>query len=88
VKLAVAQKAAEAAEEKPKCELGDIFRAYGDNYRRTHALPSQHRKVMRAIERCRTSQLGGHLDECDSCGYQHSAYNSCIMGSKFLWGVQ
>jgi predicted Zn-ribbon and HTH transcriptional regulator len=74
VTLAVAQK---AAEERPKCELGDIFREYGENYRRTHSLPSQHRKVMRAIERCRTAKLGGHLDECDSCGYQHPAYNSC-----------
>ena len=29
----------------------------------------------------------GHLDQCDSCGYQHPAYNSCLMGSKLLWGV-
>ena len=72
--LAVAEK---TAAEKPKCELGDIFREYGDNYRRTHTVPSQHRKVMRAIERCRTAKLGGHLDQCDSCGYQHPAYNSC-----------
>ena len=72
--LAVAQK---AAAEKPKYELGDILREYGGNYRRTHSLPLRHHKVMRAIERCRTAQLGGHLDECDSCGYQHPAYNSC-----------
>jgi predicted Zn-ribbon and HTH transcriptional regulator len=72
--LAVAQK---AAREKPKYELAHIFQQYGDHYRRTHSLPLSHRKVMRAIKRCRTAQLGGHLDECDSCGYQHPAYNSC-----------
>ena len=72
--LAVAQKAAGG---KPKCELGHIFQQYGEEYRRTHSLPLSHRKVMRAIERCRTAQLGGHLDQCETCGYQHPAYNSC-----------
>jgi hypothetical protein len=32
---------------------------------------------MRAIERCRTAQLGGHLEVCDACGYSRPAYNSC-----------
>ncbi len=72
--LAIAQK---PKGEKPKCEVAHVFQQYGDDYRRTHFLPLPHRKVMRAIERCRTAQLGGHLDQCDSCGYQHPAYNSC-----------
>jgi hypothetical protein len=32
---------------------------------------------MHAIEVCRTSYLGGHLEQCDSCGYQRPVYNSC-----------
>ncbi len=32
---------------------------------------------MRAIERCRTAALGGHLDACDRCGATRIAYNSC-----------
>jgi Transposase zinc-binding domain len=32
---------------------------------------------MSAIERCRTAALGGHLEQCDSCGHQRPAYNSC-----------
>ena len=32
---------------------------------------------MLAVERCRTEALGGHLDECDSCGYFTISYNSC-----------
>jgi Putative transposase/Transposase zinc-binding domain len=32
---------------------------------------------MRAIEVCRTAQLGGHLDRCDGCGFERPAYNSC-----------
>jgi hypothetical protein len=32
---------------------------------------------MQAVERCRTAALGGHLEQCDSCGYERPAYNSC-----------
>ncbi|MGI0035371.1 MAG: IS91 family transposase [Nitrososphaera sp.] len=58
-------------------ELADIFRQYGESYRRTNPLPVSHRKVMRAVEFCRTKELGGHLKKCDSCGFEHPAYNSC-----------
>ena len=58
-------------------ELADIFRQYGESYRRTNPLPVSHRKVMRAVELCRTKELGGHLKQCDSCGFEHPAYNSC-----------
>jgi hypothetical protein len=34
-------------------------------------------RAMRAIEQCRTPALGGHLEECDQCGHQRNAYNSC-----------
>jgi hypothetical protein len=45
-------------------------------------------KVLRAIVRCRTSALGGHRDRCKDCGYTVAiSYNSCIMGSIWLWGV-
>ena len=36
-----------------------------------------HVKVLRAIERCRTAALGGHLDECADCGHRVISYNSC-----------
>jgi hypothetical protein len=32
---------------------------------------------MTAIEVCRTAVLGGHLEQCDHCGHQRNAYNSC-----------
>jgi hypothetical protein len=66
-----------AGEKKARPELADIFRLYGEKYRRTHPLPASHRKVMRAIEVCRTQELGGHLKKCDTCGFEHPAYNSC-----------
>jgi hypothetical protein len=58
-------------------ELADIFRRYGESYRETHCLPASQRKVMRAVSVCRTAELGGHLKQCDTCGFEHPAYNSC-----------
>ena len=58
-------------------ELADIFRVYGESYRRNHPLPVSHLKVMQAVERCRTAALGGHLQQCDACDFKRPAYNSC-----------
>jgi hypothetical protein len=58
-------------------ELSDIFRQNGPKYRRTHSLPLNHLRVMRAIEVCRTAAMGGHKDKCDSCGHIEISYNSC-----------
>jgi len=66
-----------AAGGKRSPELADIFRAFGESYRQAHPLPRTQLKVMRAIESCRTAALGGHLQQCDRCGYQQPAYNSC-----------
>jgi len=60
-----------------RAELADIFRRYGESYRRTHFLPASQRKVMRAVSVCRTQELGGHLKQCDTCGFEHPSYNSC-----------
>jgi len=64
-----------AGEARP--ELADIFRSHGESYRRAHRLPASHLKVMRAVEVCRTAELGGHLKQCDTCGFEHPTYNSC-----------
>src|SRR5437667_4377117 len=66
-----------AAGGKRSPELADIFRTYGESYRQAHSLSRAQLKVMRAIESCRTAALGGHLQQCDTCGYQQPAYNSC-----------
>lgn len=60
-------------------EVADIFRQLGPAYRRAHdeRLSLGQRRVMSAIERCRTAALGGHVEECDACGHQRIAFNSC-----------
>ncbi|PSM31773.1 IS91 family transposase [Haliangium sp. UPWRP_2] len=58
-------------------EVGDVFRAHGAVYRRHHPMSDRQSKVMRAIQQCRTSALGGHLQVCSDCGFSQPAYNSC-----------
>ncbi len=60
-------------------ELADIFRQAGPAYRQEHgdSLSRGQRCVMSAIERCRTAALGGHVEQCDACGHQRIAFNSC-----------
>ena len=65
--------------KRPKLEVADILRRYGDAYRAGHegALSSTQRRVMRAITACRTAALGGHVEACDTCGHRRISYNSC-----------
>ena len=61
----------------PDVELADIVRLHGEAFRRSHVLTTDQHAVLRAIERCRTAVLGGHLDVCLACGHAHPSYNSC-----------
>lgn len=64
---------------RPRVEVADIVRAAGTRYRETHATTLSHsqRRVLSAIEQCRTAALGGHVEACERCDYQRIAYNSC-----------
>ena len=65
--------------EHRRLEVADIFRRYGEAYRedRHASLSSAQRRVMNAIQACRTAALGGHVEKCDECGHQRVWYNSC-----------
>jgi len=65
-------------QRQERVELADIFRAYGASYRRNHPLPVSHLKVIEAVERCRTAALGGHIERCDSCGFERPAYTPAV----------
>jgi len=62
---------------RPEHDIGEILRNWGPEYSRTHAMTSAQRRVMRVLSECRTSALGGHLEECEACGYERPVYNSC-----------
>src|SRR6201984_3757301 len=65
--------------DRPPLEVADIVRAAGDTFieRNRTWLRWMHVKVLRAIARCRTAALGGHLDECTRCRHRAISYNSC-----------
>src|SRR6476619_1179857 len=62
---------------RPALEVADIFRAHGPVWRQTASLSLGQRKVMSAIEQCRTAALGGHVLRCDACAQVEISYNSC-----------
>jgi len=61
----------------PRYEVADVFRKYGEEYRSNKGVTKKQCAVMYAIEHCRTSAFGYHVDQCDECGYRDSAHNSC-----------
>jgi hypothetical protein len=64
---------------RPALEVADIFRRHGGAFRQAHAaeLGRTERRVMAAVEACRTPMLGGHVERCADCGLVRCAYNSC-----------
>jgi hypothetical protein len=66
-----------AGEQRPPFEVADVVRAYADEFLRTHPTSPVQRQALRAITRCRTARLGGHVEGCDACGHKRVAYNSC-----------
>jgi hypothetical protein len=65
--------------DRPKLEVADVLRRYGEAYRQEHgaSLSTAQRRVMTAIEVCRTAALGGHLERCDCCHHERPCYDSC-----------
>lgn len=57
--------------------LGAIVRAKGGELLATRSLTPPQCKALRAIADCRTAALGGHRDQCDTCAYEHTFWNSC-----------
>ena len=65
---------------RPPLEVADLIRSAGATFfeRNRQWIRWQHVKVLLAIARCRTAALGGHVDQCTSCGHRATiSYNSC-----------
>ena len=58
-------------------DFADIVRAHRGALESTTTLGPLQRRALLDIEKCRTAALGGHLDQCATCGYEHPSYNSC-----------
>jgi hypothetical protein len=64
---------------RPPLEVADLMRAAGTAFyeRSRKWFTWLHLKILTAIVCCRTSTLGGHIDECSRCGHRAISFNSC-----------
>jgi Putative transposase/Transposase zinc-binding domain len=65
--------------QRPEWEVADVIQRYGKAFLQEHGghLTGVQKQALRDLGRCRTAELGGHVDECLDCGYCRIAYNSC-----------
>ena len=62
---------------RPRYEVADILDLYFDEYAKKHRVSKKQRQVVAAVRKCRTGELGGHVEVCSECGHREIAYNSC-----------
>jgi hypothetical protein len=65
---------------RPALEVADMVRPYGAAYlaRYGAVTSAAQRRVLQAIEQCRTAVLGGHKTQCDQCRHEEISYNSSV----------
>src|SRR5882672_5449184 len=64
---------------QPRLEVAEVFREFTPAFLHKYGetLSPDQRRVLWDVARCRTAELGGHVEECDHCGHRRIAYNSC-----------
>src|SRR6266568_7071632 len=67
------------AMSRPPLEVADVVRQHGATFLERYgpSLSGEQHRALRAIALCRTAALGGHITQCDHCGHEAQAYNSC-----------
>lgn len=62
---------------RPRYELSGIIQAFGNQFPKECSPNTYQQRVLNALSICRTSELGGHREQCDCCGKIRISYNSC-----------
>jgi hypothetical protein len=62
--------------ERSRNEVADVLRKIGSKIN-SYGLNTWQLRTLSAIKKCRTAELGGHIDACDECGTMTISYNSC-----------
>ena len=57
--------------------VADVIGAGLSAYGQKHKLPAHHWKVLNAIVKCRTPELGGQVYRCERCGKEHTTSLCC-----------
>lgn len=58
-------------------EVADVIECFGEQLLAVAPISLDQKRIMHALTACRTAQLGGHVEACDTCSYRRIAYNSC-----------
>jgi hypothetical protein len=58
-------------------DLADIVRAGSHELLARRPLTGEQRVALAAIARCRTPEMGGHVEVCMACGHRRTVYRSC-----------
>jgi len=62
---------------RPAFDIGSVARKHLATLWENGLLSREQAEALDAIAACRTSALGGHVDECPNCGFGTPSYNSC-----------
>ncbi len=62
---------------RPAWELAQVIDRFAGEFNSRHTPNAYLWRTLQAILKCRTSALGGHVDQCDTCGQIRISYNSC-----------
>lgn len=62
---------------RPIHEVADVLRKHWSAVERHPSINSFQLRTLSAVKRCRTADLGGHIDACTNCGEIRISYNSC-----------
>lgn len=57
--------------------MADLLRKHWSQIERLPQINSWQLRTLGAIKRCRTAEMGGHVDACTDCGNIRISYNSC-----------
>ncbi len=57
--------------------MSSVLRKHADAAGDANGFGRRQQRVLRDLIRCRTAELGGHLELCPGCAYQRPSYNSC-----------
>jgi hypothetical protein len=60
-----------------RLEMAHILHKHMGDYQNQYRLWPEHKKIVSDLLNCRTAQLGGHIERCDSCGTLRITYHSC-----------
>ncbi|WP_162054538.1 IS91 family transposase [Pontibacter pamirensis] len=62
---------------RPRHEVAQVLRTHWQQVESCTAINSWQLRTLSAIMRCRTADMGGHVDACTGCGQVRLSYNSC-----------